>query len=338
MRVRELLPLLASVARSFYLTVRVLPAPVRGPIAHAYLLARSADSVADTSTLPVARRRELLTWMGERIASIHTAPQDLEAVAAAQPHPAERALLGRFEGLIGLLEHTVPEIRELIRDVLATILSGQQLDLERFGEAGPGRLCALETEADLEDYTWRVAGCVGQFWTRLTRQVLFPNHAVDFKLLIQRGVRYGQGLQRVNILRDLAADLRQGRCYLPRESLAAHGLRPADLLDPATMARLRPLYDRHLDQTESLLADGWIYTRVLPFRQVRLRLACAWPVLIGARTLTLLRLRNVLEPSPRLKVSRLQVRKLLLASVLLYPAPPLWHRLFPAPAQRSSRP
>lgn len=337
MRARELLPLLALVARSFYLTVRALPAPVRGPIAHAYLLARSTDSVADTSTLPVARRRELLNWMGERIASVHTAPQDLEPVAAAQPHPAERTLLSRFEGLIDLLEHTEPDIRDLIRGVLATIVSGQQLDLERFGDAGPGQLRALETETELEDYTWRVAGCVGQFWTRLTRQLLFPNYWVDFKLLVQRGVRYGQGLQRVNILRDLPADLRQGRCYLPRETLAAHGLNPADLLEPAHLPRFRPLYERHLDQTQALLADGWTYTNVLPFRQVRLRLACAWPVLIGARTLALLRHGNVLDPTRRLKVSRPQVRKLLLASILLYPAPPLWRRLFPAHASCPSR-
>lgn len=338
MRARELLPLLASVARSFYLTVRVLPAPVRRPIALAYLLARSTDCVADTSTLPVARRRALLTWMGERIASIHTAPQDLDGVVAAQPNPAERALLGRFEALIDLLEHTEPEIRDLIRAVLATILSGQQLDLERFGDASPEQLRALENETELEDYTYRVAGCVGQFWTHLTRQLLFPKYWVDVKLLVQRGVHYGQGLQRVNILRDLPADLRQGRCYLPRASLAAHGLSPTDLLDPANLERVRPLYDRYLDQTHVLLAEGWTYTNVLPFRQARLRLACAWPVLIGAHTLARLRTGNVLDPARRLKVSRSQVRKLLLASLLLYPAPPLWRRLFPGNTTGLSRP
>ncbi len=328
MRARGLLPLLERVSRSFYLTLRVLPPPVREPLALAYLLARATDSVADTSPLPVAHRRALLKQMGERIASLHDAPLDLAPVAAAQTDAGERELLTRFESLVDRLEHTVPEIRDLIRDVLATILSGQLLDVTRFGEAGPGRIGALETDAELEDYTYRVAGSVGRFWTMLTRNLLFPNVWLDFKRLLQRGVHFGQGLQRVNILRDLPADLRQGRCYLPRETLAAHGLAPEDLLDPAAMDRFRPLYTRHLDQTHALLAEGWTYTNVLPWRQMRLRLACAWPALIGARTLALLRTANVLDPARRLKIGRAEVRSLLLRSLLLYPAPPLWRRLF----------
>lgn len=328
MHARGLFPLLERVARSFYLTLRVLPRPVREPLALAYLLARATDSVADTSPLPVARRQELLERMGERIASLHTAPLELDAVAAAQTDPGERELLTRFEALVDRLDHTEPEVRDLIRGVLATILSGQVLDVTRFGAAGPGHLCALETEAELEDYTYRVAGCVGRFWTMLTRTLLFPDYWVDFKLLVERGVRFGQGLQRVNILRDLPADLRQGRCYLPRETLAAHGLAPEDLLDPAAMDRFRPVYTRYLDQTHTLLAEGWTYTNVLPWRQMRLRLACAWPALIGARTLALLRAGNVLDPARRLKVGRAEVRSLLLRSLVLYPAPPLWRRLF----------
>lgn len=328
MRTRQLLSLLARVSRSFYLTVRVLPVPVRQPVALAYLLARSTDSVADTSTLAVGQRQEILSRMGERIASLHTQRLDLELVAAAQTVPAERELLGRFEVLIDLLEHTEPETRDLIRGVLATILSGQRLDLERFGAAGPDTLCALESDAELEDYTWRVAGCVGQFWTALCRNLLFPQTWLDFKALVQRGVRYGQGLQLVNILRDLPGDLRQGRCYLPRQALAAHGLEPAALRDPATMECFRPLYTRYLEQAHAHLADGWVYTNLLPWRLVRLRLACAWPVLIGARTLERLRVANVLEPRQRIKISRRQVRALLIRSLLLYPAPSLWRRMF----------
>ena len=41
-------PLLRRVSRSFYLTLRVLPATLRTPIGLAYLLARAADTLADT--------------------------------------------------------------------------------------------------------------------------------------------------------------------------------------------------------------------------------------------------------------------------------------------------
>ncbi len=109
-------------------------------------------------------------------------------------------------------------------------------------------------------------------------------------------MRFGKGLQLVNILRDVPADLRRGCCYLPAERLASLPLTPADLLDPVNEPRLRPLYNGYLDRTKGHLLAGWAYTNALPRRSVRLRLACSWPILIGRETLQLLRTGNVLDP------------------------------------------
>ncbi|NBW87575.1 MAG: hypothetical protein EBR23_12335, partial [Planctomycetia bacterium] len=82
---------------------------------------------------------------------------------------------------------------------------------------------ALANASDLQAYTYSVAGCVGEFWTRITRAHLFPVAPLDDAKLLHDGVRFGQGLQLVNILRDLPRDLRQGRCYLPLDRLRAIG-------------------------------------------------------------------------------------------------------------------
>jgi len=99
------------------------------------------------------------------------------------------------------------------------------------------------------------------------------------------GRALGQALQMTNVLRDVAQDLRIGRCYLPRHALAAHGLAPADLLDPASMPRLRPVLDDLVASARDGFREAWEYTRAIPRSEVRLRLACAWPMLIGLRTL-----------------------------------------------------
>ena len=169
--------------------------------------------------------------------------------------------------------------------MLDTITSGQELDLRRFAGASASSLIALRADAELDDYTYRVAGCVGEFWTKMCRAHLFPRAPWTTPSCSRKGVRFGKGLQLVNILRDLAADLRQGRCYLPAERLAELGLKPADLLQPANEPRLRPLYDGYLDRAEAHLLAGWAYTNALPCRCVRVRLACAWPILIGCETL-----------------------------------------------------
>src|SRR5438045_9068521 len=42
-------PLLKSVSRSFYLSIRILPRDLQAPIGLAYLLARASDTIADTA-------------------------------------------------------------------------------------------------------------------------------------------------------------------------------------------------------------------------------------------------------------------------------------------------
>lgn len=320
--------LLKGVSRSFYLTVRVLPKSVRSPIALAYLLARLTDTIADTSTLPVARRRELLRLLRDRVASVHGARIEVATVAQAQSDPAERRLVNASETLLDVLEHTPPDARDPIRDVLTTITGGQDLDLTRFEHADAQHVVALQTGAELDDYTYRVAGCVGEFWTKVCRTHVFPDHWVDFKLLVNRGVRFGKGLQMVNILRDIPADLRLGRCYTPADSLAAAGLEPAALLDPASWPRFEPVHAGLVATAAAHLEEGWRYTGMLPYRGVRLRLACAWPILIGMRTLRLLQGTNVLDPDRRIKVSRSEVRSIMTRSFLACPFPGLWNRLF----------
>lgn len=321
--------LLKEVSRSFYLTLRVLPGRIRPPIGLAYLLARTTDTIADTELLPLDQRLAALQALRARILGAPAPPLDFAGLARHQGAPAERLLLERCESSLTLLRALTPEDQQRVRQVLDIIASGQELDLRRFAGASAERVLALRTDAELDDYTYRVAGCVGEFWTRMCRAHLFPNSPLDEGALLANGVRFGQGLQLVNVLRDLPSDLHQGRCYLPAQGLAAAGLSPADLLTPANEPRMRPLYDAWLDKAQAHLLAGWTYTNALPRRSVRVRLACAWPILIGRETIRLLRAGRVLDPRQRHKVSRRQVKRLLWRSVLCYPFPPAWRRLVP---------
>ena len=328
---------LKETSRSFYLTLRVLPRSIRKPIGLAYLLARTTDTIADTELVALEQRLEALRALRERIQGRSAAPLDFGALARHQCSRAEAGLLENCEASLTLLHHLPPEDGRLVREVLATITSGQELDLRRFAGASLAALVALRTDAELDDYTYRVAGCVGEFWTKICCAHLFSRARVDAGFLLANGVRFGKGLQLVNILRDVPADLRHGRCYLPADRLAQSGLRPEDLLQPASEARFRPLYHEYLDCAEAHLRAGWAYTNALPRRSVRVRLACAWPILIGLETLGLLRAGNVLDPARRIKVSRRQVRRLLWRSVLLYPWAGPWEKMVPPGKPVASR-
>lgn len=331
--------LLKNVSRSFYLTLRVLPGAIRPQIGLAYLLARATDTLADTELVPVEERLQALNDLRARILGHTTTRLAWGAFTHSNDLAAhtegERLLLERIEEALGLLASFETEDQQRIRSVLDTITSGQELDLRRFGaarsdaaERGNQKLGALDTEAELDDYTYRVAGCVGEFWTKMCRAHLFAHVPLDDTSLLRDGVRFGKGLQLVNILRDLPRDLRSGRCYLPATKLREAGLTPSDLLEPANEPRLRPVYQKFLTQAEDHLAAGWAYTNALPRGCVRVRLACAWPILIGIQTVAQLRTGNVLDPTQRIKVRRADVRRIILGTLWRYPLASAWDRQF----------
>jgi farnesyl-diphosphate farnesyltransferase len=322
MRSELLSQLLKEVSRSFYLTLRVLPARIRPQIGLAYLLARTTDTIADTGVVALESRLAALAQLRDRIAGASSARLDFGTLANNQSLPAEKVLLERAEEAVALLNECSPADQLLIRDVLGVIISGQELDLKRFSGSGKANIIALQSAAELDDYTFRVAGCVGEFWTKICHAHLFPKLAIE--QLLPNAIRFGKGLQLINILRDLPRDLRSGRCYMPQPRLVAIGLQPSDLLDATNESRFRPLFNEYLSLAAAHLEAGWAYTNSLPFRQVRLRLACAWPILIGDKTLARLKREPVLDPDHTIKVPRDEIRQLMLRSIAVYPFRRAW--------------
>jgi farnesyl-diphosphate farnesyltransferase len=316
--------LLKDVSRSFYLTLVLLPKVIRPQIGLAYLLARTSDTIADTTLIPLSDRLKALETLGNNIRNPQTSTIDFKEFGTHQGSVAERTLLERIKESLELLNNLEVADRTRVREVLAIILSGQELDLQRFAGATAENILALKNAAELDDYTYRVAGCVGEFWTRMLEAHILEK---EFKgpTFFENGVRFGKGLQLVNILRDLPVDLRQGRCYLPIDELSDLNLRPADLLEPANENRFRPLYDRHLDEAQSHLNAGWNYTRSLPCRNVRMRIACALPLVIAVETIRLLRHEKILGGA-RIKVPRSKVRSTLLGLLVFYPWGGPWRR------------
>ena len=94
--------LLKQVSRSFYLTMRVLPAAIRPQISVAYLLARATDTVADTQIVPLAERLQALQALREGILGGSTVPLNFGELARHQSSPAEWRLLQRIEEPLAL--------------------------------------------------------------------------------------------------------------------------------------------------------------------------------------------------------------------------------------------
>jgi farnesyl-diphosphate farnesyltransferase len=316
---RELLrDVLPGVSRSFALSLRVLPASLRLPLGVTYLVARAADTIADTRALPPADRLAALHAVRQALRDVDAAPPTLARAGAGDQAPAERTLLARLPDVLVAYRTLEPGDRARGLGVLLTLTQAMVEVLERFPPETAGRVGALETRADLDRYAYLNAGCVGEFWTDMAVAHRPRCARWDLPRMRARGARFGQGLQLVNVLRDLPRDLRIGRCYLPRSELGRLGLAPRDLLDPETLSRARPLLDMLIDEALACLDEGRAYTLAVPRSEARLRLACVWPLLIGLGTLARLRrAENLLDPAVTVKVPRAEVRRLLACSLAL---------------------
>ena len=193
-----------------------------------------------------------------------------------------------------------------MNEVLTKIIHGQTLDIERF-ESKPG-ITGLADDSALEEYTYLVAGCVGEFWTKICL-LEWPNYArLPAEDMLASGKDFGKALQLVNILRDYPLDLQAGRSYLPVSNLEEIALNP-------TLAR--PEWERWRQRASGYLEEAWKYVVCCPALASSVCL-CRPGFHRGAHPLLL-----ATSPgnSAGIKVSRSEVRRLMVwaAAIALFP-------------------
>ena len=275
----------------------------------AYLFARAADTIADTDLLGREQRLQYLNMFRAQFRGDEVQPQAVQAIQSAllphQTDSAERVLLQRLPECLALFRQFDQGDRERIRWLMELLPNGMEMDLTRFPGSSANELTALERPDELDRYTYFVAGCVGEFWTRMVcaHRPAMAHWDVDQMSTI--GVRFGKGLQLTNIVKDLARDLHNGRCYVPTQWLDEVGLKPADLLKPESLPTFRPILLRMIRQAVEHLDQGWIYTMALPRLEIRQRLACMWPILLAGETLKRVAMApDLLNPTVNVKAPR----------------------------------
>lgn len=328
--------ILKQVSRSFYLTLNVLPIGVRDQMGLAYLFARAADTIADTELIDRAERLKYLNQFREQFM---TAGVDWKAVQEIQsaliPHQkdsGESILLQRLEDCFRLYEECSLDDRKRIQWVIEVLTEGMEMDLNRFPGQSSDHLAALSTLDDLDRYTYYVAGCVGDFWTRMICAHRPTMGRWDVEEMAAIGVRFGKGLQLTNILKDIGRDLHNGRCYIPESLLDEVGLKPANLLNDSSLPKFKPVLDRLIRMAIEHLDQGWIYTMAIPVSEIRQRLACIWPILLAGETLRRVAVApDLLDPAVNVKAPRSEVYRIMTLTTLTcansFVATSYWNRV-----------
>lgn len=297
-------PLLKSVSRSFYLSLRYLPNAVRLPLSLAYLLARATDTLADYSTIPVLFRQELMMQLKALVNEPSHSFLLSDVNQKVKPYlnyfaDSERLLIENIPFVFELLHEQSPQDKIHIQEVLHKIIDGQLIDLNYF-DSQKG-LVHFSTDKELDNYLYLVAGCVGEFWTQLCFNHI-PGYAKDdLNTILPKAVNFGKALQLTNILRDLPQDLSNGRLYLPyRGNNSCDDLE--QFINELTNSKL---IERWREQAISYLNDAAFYIQAVNNRRVKF--ACLVPFFIAKETLNALNDLSYIAKRQTIKISRRQV-------------------------------
>ncbi len=287
---------LKDVSRSFYLSLRFLPSGFRAPASLGYLLARLSDTIADAGGASPEDRKSLLAEYRD---SMETGKRDwlggLERLTGLS-EGEEQLVVRANECLDAIVE--LPEWQQKsVRKVVGIITEGQSWDLVRFEGDG---LVRLDRDEELRRYTYQVAGCVGEFWTELGLGCDENFSSETETQMLEWGRDFGRSLQLINILRDVAEDLENGRWYVPGGGKAEE-------------EEWMVLRRKWIEEASVGLDSAEKYARVLHGK--RMRFATILPAMIGRRTLELLEGANWEEWQGRLKVSRSEVKKMMFGAM-----------------------
>jgi len=275
---------LLRVSRTFALNIRCLSGRMLESVRLAYLLCRAADALEDSWP---GRPAEIAARFDALVAALdgdHDAAATLASGARGLNGRSDVALLVRLPALLRVLASLDERDAADVRTCVRTMARGMKRFATRAAERGAA-VPYLDDDAELHEYCYVVAGCVGEMLTRLLEHGL----AGDDRALAARRLALapvvGEALQLTNILLDWPVDIRAGRCHVPASWLARHGLAPRELLGRSPAARelslrLAALAHDALDRVPD-------YLDTIPTREHRYRLFCLLPALWARASLRL---------------------------------------------------
>ena len=190
---------LKQTSRTFYIPIARLPGELQDAVASAYLCMRAIDEIEDTPDLDNQTKAILLRSISLRLQEI----SDLDSYSRIGADLRDySAILPEVSLCIGDWASLAPEsIAPRICDATAAMADRMAYWAEQNW--------TITTEADLNRYTFSVAGAVGLLLSDLW------NWYDGTPTNRTQAIAFGRGLQAVNIVRNQEDDIQRGVSFIP---------------------------------------------------------------------------------------------------------------------------
>jgi farnesyl-diphosphate farnesyltransferase len=302
--------LLPRVSRTFALGIKLLPPRLEPPVRIGYLLCRIADTVEDDLALTPERKAELLDAFLAAFEDLALAEEFALSVAELTANDDYLELVAASADVLALYRGLDTTTRGILHRWIVEMVTGMRSFVLRHRDG-----IRIASVAEFREYCYYVAGTVGHLLTDLWHAHSVSVGDGTYARLLDDCEAFGEALQAVNIIKDVAWDAEQENAiYVPADLLAAAGSGHDAILQDekraANRRALEPLMQLANDDIERALR----YIEALPATAMRVRLFCVLPVLFAIATMReLARSDAMLVPGGGVKISRSEVRSLVVA-------------------------
>lgn len=302
--------LLDGVSRTFALTIPQLPRQLHGAVANAYLLCRIIDTIEDEISLSAEQKRYFCsTFIGVVKSGQNSAAfaEQLAPLLSEQTIPAEHSLIRLIPRVIAITHRLDSEQIEALAGCVETMANGMPVFQDQDLHNG------LATMADMNDYCYYVAGCVGEMLAKLFCHYS-PQIAEHREALLKLSVSFGQGLQMTNILKDIWDDAERGVCWLPQDIFSETGFDLKNLSANTNSEQFQQGLEHLISIAHSHLQDALTFTQLIPAHETGIRNFCLWA--LGMAVLTLKKIKQHIDfnESEQVKISRNSVKATILCT------------------------
>lgn len=298
----EMLP---QVSRTFDLAIKFLPKELSRSVGLAYLLCRIADTYEDSAILNPSQRQEMLLKYAALLDDCNHYDRDLvnnlenafvdcrqsdsnqasgENIQSADDPPSIKLVenlnlvLSSVNTLpLNYRKHIFNRVQEMAKGMAnyTVLASGRE-----------STVCFLKDEADWNRYCYYVAGTVGHMLTDLFSDYAGFSEDSRDKLHVL-GRSFGLGLQKVNVLKDAVIDTKRGICFLPQTFIDRYNVSLSQQSDSGFNGDISGLVSAVVDICRNHFQDSLEYIKIIPHKQLGLRMFLIVPVMLAAATMRL---------------------------------------------------
>ncbi|MBX3174327.1 MAG: phytoene/squalene synthase family protein [Gemmatimonadaceae bacterium] len=305
--------ILPEVSRTFAISIRFLPGDLGRAVLTAYLLCRIADTVEDDNSTPPDVRAQLLDEFLKTLTDRDAAEAFPAKAARLKGDEAHLRLVANTDLVLVLFRTLPPRTQERV----AHWVREMGLGMAKFVRTYPQGI-RIQTLAEYKEYCYYVAGTVGCMLTELWHLHAKPVGKREFEKLWVKCQAFGEALQTVNILKDIAWDAQhENSIYIPAQDLAAEGSSHETLLSPQHLEHNHKAVRHFIELARTDLDDALEYILLIPRRAVAIRAFCVLPLLFAYATLRdLSGSRAMLTVGGSVKISRREVKALMVVGLL----------------------